>query len=35
MGAEIGTLSVRRSILIDAEPERVWKEFESFERMTL
>ncbi|MDO8614634.1 MAG: SRPBCC domain-containing protein [Dehalococcoidia bacterium] len=33
MGTEIGRLAVRRSILIDAPPERVWKEFESFERM--
>ena len=30
---EIGALSVRRSILINATPERVWKEFETFERM--
>ena len=33
MGAEIGDLSVRRSIHIGASPERVWQEFESFERM--
>ena len=35
MGTEIGILAVRRSILINTTPERVWKEFESFERMTL
>ena len=29
----IGPLNVRRSIWIDAKPERVWEEFESFERM--
>lgn len=28
-----GTLSVRRSILIAAAPERVWREFETFDRM--
>ena len=33
MGTEIGTLAVRRSIHINAPPERVWQEFESFERM--
>lgn len=33
MGVEIGTLAVRRSILIKATPERVWQEFESLERM--
>src|SRR5690242_5281726 len=33
MGTEIGVLAVRRSIWIDAKPERVWEEFESFERM--
>src|SRR3990172_12277297 len=33
MGVEIGPLAVRRSIFIDAPPERVWQEFESFERM--
>ena len=33
MGVEIGTLAVRRSILIKAPPERVWEEFETFERM--
>jgi len=30
---EIGALTVRRSILINAPPERVWEEFETFERM--
>ncbi|MBI5288532.1 MAG: SRPBCC domain-containing protein [Chloroflexi bacterium] len=30
---EIGPLSVRRAILVHATPQRVWKEFESFERM--
>jgi uncharacterized protein YndB with AHSA1/START domain len=29
----ISPLSVRRSILINATPERVWREFETFERM--
>ena len=33
MGVELGTLAVRRSILIKAPPERVWQEFESWERM--
>ena len=33
MQADIGTLAVRRSTLISAPPERVWQEFESFERM--
>ena len=33
MGVEIGKLAVRRSILIKATPERVWQEFETFERM--
>ena len=33
MATEIGPLSVRRSIWIDANPERVWEEFESLERM--
>ena len=33
MGTEIGTLAIRRSIHINAPPERVWQEFESFERM--
>jgi uncharacterized protein YndB with AHSA1/START domain len=31
---EIHPLSVRRSVLIAAAPEHVWKEFESFERMS-
>ena len=33
MASEIGLLVVRRSILIGAPPERVWQEFESFEKM--
>ncbi len=33
MGTDIGPLAVRRSIWIDAKPERVWEELESFERM--
>ncbi len=33
MGVEIGQLAVRRSIFIKAPPERVWREFESLERM--
>lgn len=33
MSTEIGPLSVRRSVWIDAPPERVWMEFESLERM--
>ena len=33
MGMEIGCLYVRRSILIQALPNRVWKEFESFDRI--
>ena len=33
MGLTIGLLHVRRSILIQAPPERVWQEFESFERI--
>ena len=33
MGMEIGRLNVRRSILIQASPARVWQEFESFERI--
>jgi uncharacterized protein YndB with AHSA1/START domain len=32
MGLEIGVLNVRRSVLIMASPQRVWQEFESFER---
>jgi uncharacterized protein YndB with AHSA1/START domain len=31
---EIGTLAVRRSILIEATPQRIWQEFESHERMS-
>lgn len=30
---KIGLLNVRRSILIQAAPARVWQEFESFERI--
>lgn len=33
MATQVGPLSVRRSIWIDAAPEQVWKEFESLERM--
>ena len=33
MGMEISRLYVRRSILIQASPARVWQEFESFERI--
>ena len=33
MGLTIGPLHVRRSILVQASPERVWQEFESFERL--
>jgi uncharacterized protein YndB with AHSA1/START domain len=33
MGIAIGPLHVRRSILIDAPPERVWHEFETFDRI--
>ena len=33
MGMEIGLLNVRRSILIEASPARVWQEFGSFERI--
>lgn len=31
MTTEIGVLAVRRSVWIDASPERVWQEFETFE----
>jgi uncharacterized protein YndB with AHSA1/START domain len=31
MGIEISLLNVRRSILIQASPERVWREFQSFD----
>ncbi len=34
MGLEIGCLHVRRSILIQAPPSRVWQEFESFDRIS-
>jgi uncharacterized protein YndB with AHSA1/START domain len=34
MGVTIGLLNVRRSILIAATPERVWREFQSFERLS-
>ncbi len=33
MGAIIGTMHVRRSAHINASPERVWSEFESFDRL--
>ncbi|MCH6551821.1 MAG: flagellar basal body P-ring protein FlgI, partial [Planctomycetes bacterium] len=33
MATEIGTLAVRRSIMMQATPERVWQEFTSFEKM--
>ena len=33
MGTEIGPLSVRRSIWIDAPPTRVWEEFVDLEHM--
>ena len=33
MGMVIGHLNVRRSILIQAPPSRVWEEFESFDRI--
>ena len=34
MGIEVSLLNVRRSILIQASPERVWREFQSFERIS-
>jgi uncharacterized protein YndB with AHSA1/START domain len=34
MGLKIGCLYVRRGILINAAPERVWQEFESFDRIS-
>jgi uncharacterized protein YndB with AHSA1/START domain len=34
MGTTISLLNVRRSILIQAQPDRVWQEFESFERIS-
>ncbi len=33
MGLQIGTLAVRRSIFIRANPERVWQEFASADRI--
>jgi uncharacterized protein YndB with AHSA1/START domain len=33
MPTPIGTLAIRRSIWINASPDRVWEEFTSFERM--
>ena len=33
MGLEIGRLAVRRSVLIQASPRRVWEEFEKAERI--
>ena len=33
MGITISLLNVRRSILIQAPPERVWQEFETFDRI--
>ena len=33
MGVAIGLLNVRRSILIDAPPQRVWQEFATPERL--
>lgn len=33
MGITVSLLNVRRSILIKASPERVWKEFASFDRV--
>jgi uncharacterized protein YndB with AHSA1/START domain len=33
MGTAIGILAVRRSIFIEAAPDRVWQEFASCERM--
>jgi uncharacterized protein YndB with AHSA1/START domain len=33
MGMTIGVLHVRRSVLIEAPPERVWEEFGSFDRV--
>lgn len=34
MGIQISLLHVRRSILIQAPPARVWSEFASFERIS-
>ena len=33
MGIQISLLNVRRSILIQASPARIWQEFETFERI--
>ncbi|MBM3945945.1 MAG: SRPBCC domain-containing protein [SAR202 cluster bacterium] len=33
MGITIGQLAVRRSILLDASPERIWQEFTTLERL--
>ena len=33
MPTQISPLSVRRAILIHATPERIWREFESLDRM--
>jgi uncharacterized protein YndB with AHSA1/START domain len=33
MGTQIGPLNVRRSILIQASPAEVWREFETFDRI--
>jgi uncharacterized protein YndB with AHSA1/START domain len=33
MGIAIGALSVRRSCLVHATPDRVWQEFSSFDRL--
>jgi uncharacterized protein YndB with AHSA1/START domain len=35
VATKIGLLAVRRSVLINASPERVWQEFESLEKMRL
>lgn len=34
MGLKIGSLYVRRSILIQAMPARVWQEFQSFDKVS-
>ena len=34
MGLTIGSLYVRRSILCEVSPARVWREFETFERIS-
>ena len=33
MGTYIGPLHTRRALLIEATPERIWQEFESFEKL--